>query len=580
MREAVRFLWPYIRKYRRGLVLGICALVCRNLAAVSVPLVIREAVNSLTSSFEVDAVVRFALLLIGLTAVKGVFQYWMRVVIIGISRDIEFDLRNDLFANLMRLSTGFYARFRTGDVMARATNDLNSVRMMLGPGIMYTADTVLTGVLAIAVMGWFDWRLTMVALLPAPIVSLLVVVFGRYIHARFKEIQKLFADISSRVQENIAGVRVIRAYVQEQAEERVFADLNRDYIGQNLRLARASGLFMPSLQSLTSISFLPVLWYGGYRLLDGGITLGGFLMFNVFLGYLIWPMIAMGWVANMMHRGTASLGRVKELLNQEPEIVDPPAPAVLTEPVRGEVEFRDVGVRFGELQALQNIQLRVEAGSTVAVVGHTGSGKSTLVQLVPRLLDPTSGRVFLDGMDLRRMSLRDLRSRIGFVPQETFLFSATLAENIAFGVKEASEEQIHRAAEQAGLAGDVAEFPKGYDTMLGERGITLSGGQKQRAAIARAILRDPSILILDDALSSVDTVTEERILTALSDLMRERTTILISHRVSTVQHADRIYVIEDGSVAEDGSHRELLAQGRYYADLYQRQMLEDELEAI
>ena len=580
MRDAVRTLWPYLRRYRRGLILGFCALILRNLTAVSVPLMIREAVDSLTASFDIGRIVEFAALLIGLTAVKSLFQYWMRVIIIGISRDVEFDLRNDLFASLIRLTSGFYARFRTGDVMARATNDLNSVRLMLGPGIMYTADTVLTALLAIMVMAWFDWRLTAVALLPAPAVSLLVVVFGRYIHARFKEIQELFADISSRVQENVAGVRVIRAYVQEKAEEQVFSDLNNDYIRQNLRLARASGLFMPSLQSLTGISFLLVLWYGGYRVLDGALTLGTFLMFNVFLGLLIWPMIAMGWVANLVHRGTASLGRIKELLNEQPDIDEPRAPVALTPPLRGEIEFRHVGMRFSGVEALRDVHLRVEAGSTVAVVGHTGSGKSTLVQLIPRLLDPTDGEVLLDGVDLRRLSLSGLRRHIGFVPQETFLFSATLAENIAFGVKEANEGRIREAAELAGLAGDVAGFPRGYDTMLGERGITLSGGQKQRTAIARAVLRDPSILILDDALSSVDTVTEERILTALSGLMRERTTVLISHRVSTVRHADRIYVIEDGSVAEEGNHGELLALGRYYADLHQKQMLEDELEAI
>lgn len=567
-------------RYRRGLVLGVVALLLRNLAGASLPLVIRGAVDSLTAGFEIHLAAWFAAGLIGLTAVKGIFQYFMRVAIVGISRDIEFDLRNDLFAHLIRLSSDFYSKFRTGDIMARATNDLNSVRMMLGPGIMYTADTSVTALLAIIIMASVDWRLTLAALAPAPLVSLAVVFFGRYIHRQFKKIQAIFSDISSRVQENLSGVRVIRAYVQEEAEKQLFDKLNRDYLAQNLKLARASGLFLPLLQSVTSLSFLIVLWYGGHRLLEGAISLGSFLMFNVFLGYLIWPMVAVGWVASMIQKGSASLLRINELLNERPAIADPPKPRPLPSPVLGEIEFRDVCVRFPNVEVLKGISLLIRPGSTVAIVGHTGSGKSTLVELVPRLLDPTSGSVHLDGADLRELPVGPLRQQIGFVPQETFLFSATLAENIAFGVKQATEEQVRRVAELAGLDDDVAGFPDGYQTMLGERGITLSGGQKQRTAIARALLRDPRILILDDALSSVDTLTEERILTALADLMRERTTILISHRVSTVRHADCIFVIDNGSIAEEGTHSELLAAGRYYADLHLKQMLEEELEAI
>lgn len=580
MREIVHTLRPYLLRYRRGLVLGVVALLLRNLAGASLPLVIRGAVDSLTAGFEIHLAAWFAAGLIGLTAVKGIFQYFMRVAIVGISRDIEFDLRNDLFAHLIRLSSDFYSKFRTGDIMARATNDLNSVRMMLGPGIMYTADTSVTALLAIIIMASVDWRLTLAALAPAPLVSLAVVFFGRYIHRQFKKIQAIFSDISSRVQENLSGVRVIRAYVQEEAEKQLFDKLNRDYLAQNLKLARASGLFLPLLQSVTSLSFLIVLWYGGHRLLEGAISLGSFLMFNVFLGYLIWPMVAVGWVASMIQKGSASLLRINELLNERPAIADPPKPRPLPSPVLGEIEFRDVCVRFPNVEVLKGISLLIRPGSTVAIVGHTGSGKSTLVELVPRLLDPTSGSVHLDGADLRELPVGPLRQQIGFVPQETFLFSATLAENIAFGVKQATEEQVRRVAELAGLDDDVAGFPDGYQTMLGERGITLSGGQKQRTAIARALLRDPRILILDDALSSVDTLTEERILTALADLMRERTTILISHRVSTVRHADCIFVIDNGSIAEEGTHSELLAAGRYYADLHLKQMLEEELEAI
>jgi ATP-binding cassette subfamily B protein len=425
-----------------------------------------------------------------------------------------------------------------------------------------------------------DWPLTLLSLAPAPLVSVAVIYFGQRIHARFEKIQKMFSDISSRVQENLSGVRVIRAYVQEESELRHFERLNEDYIAQNIRLARLSGLFMPLLQALIGLTFLMVLWVGGYRLLSGKITLGSFVMFNTYMGMLVWPMIAMGWVVNLMQRGTASLTRIRELLEAKPTIAAPVRPVSL-DALAGEIEFDGVALQYpGGTTALESLNFRIPAGSTVAIVGHTGSGKSTLVSLIPRLLDPTAGRVMVDRVDVRDLSPEDLRRHIGFVPQETFLFSATIGENIAFGVNGATDQEIRRAAEIAGLAPDIAEFPDGYKTMVGERGLTLSGGQKQRTAIARAVLRNPRILILDDALSSVDTVTEERILSSLSGVMQNRTTILISHRVSTVRSADRILVLEHGMIVEEGSHDQLLANGGYYADLYERQLLEEELEAI
>ncbi|MCW5979755.1 MAG: ABC transporter ATP-binding protein [Bryobacteraceae bacterium] len=580
MRHVLRILGPYIRRYRKHVAMGVAALLLRNVAASAVPLMIKEAVDSLSHGFSAMAALGFAGALIGLTALKGAFQFAMRVILVGFSRDVEFDYRNDIFAHLVRMSSDFYARYRTGDIMARVTNDLNSVRGMLGPGIMYTTDTIATTVLGLGIMLWVDWRLTLMTLAPAPVIIVIVMVFGRWIHRRFRQIQALFSDVSSRVQENVTGVRVIRAYVQEESEQRTFEELNRDYIDQNLKLARLSGAFGPLLHALTSVSFLTVLWYGGYRLLNGDLTLGAFLMFNVYLGMLLFPMMAVGWISNMMQRGSASLLRINELMEYQPTVADPPQAVVLKEPIRGEIEFRDVRVRVTSAEPLKGVSLRIPAGGTVAFVGHTGSGKSTLVHLIPRLLDPTSGAVYLDGVDLRRLSLPQLRRQIGFVPQETFLFSATLAENIAFGVKEASEEEIRRAADLAGLTDDIADFPDGLQTVVGEKGITLSGGQKQRTAIARAVLRDPRILVLDDALSSVDTITEERILRGLSGIMRDRTTILISHRISTIRKADRIFVIEVGRVVEEGTHAELLASGGYYAELHQKQEIEEELQAI
>ena len=547
---------------------------------MALPVVIEHGVDSLTRGFQMRIVFQLAALLIGLSLVKGLFQYWMRVIIIGISRDIEYDLRNDLFAHLVGLSQDFYSRYRTGDIMARSTNDLNAVRMMLGPGVMYWSETSVMLVLAVAVMLHADARLTGIALLPAPFVTLAVILFGRRIHTRFEHIQKMFSDISSKVQENLAGVRIVRAYAQEKAEVNQFEILNREYVRENIGLARIQGLFMPLLQALIGVTFLLVLWAGGRQLLEGRISLGGFVMFNTYMGMLIWPMIAVGWVVNLMQRGAASLNRIRQMLEERPAIARPFGEVLDVENYSPEIRFRDAAVSFAGRDAVAGVDLTIHSGETVAIVGHTGSGKTTLVSLIPRLLDPTGGVVEFGGVDVRRFDPQQLRRRIGFVPQETFLFSATLAENIAWGVPDADMEQIRWAADIAGLGSDIETFPNGLETVIGERGLTLSGGQKQRAAIARAILRNPRILILDDALSSVDTVTEEKILNGLAGVMRDRTTILISHRVSTVQNADRIVVLSRGSVVEIGTHEQLQRRGGYYAELYQKQLLEEELEAI
>jgi ATP-binding cassette subfamily B protein len=576
----MRIAWPYLWRYRRGLIAGTATILVMELVAMSLPLLIRRGVDVVQRGGALRTVVAIAAVMLAAAAVKGLLQCWGRYAFIGISRDVEYDLRGDLFRHLLTLAPDFYRANRTGDLMAHATNDLNAVRLMLGPGLLNWFDAWFAFVPAIAVMLAVDWQLTLVALLPTPLVTLSVVGFGRAIHRRFERIQESFSDISSAVQENIAGVRVVRAYAQEEAELRKFNRVDDEFVDLNLRLAWISGAFTPLLQFLVGLTSLAVLWVGGRRVLDGRLTLGSYVMFSTYMAMLVKPMVMIGRVMNILQRGTASLQRIEALMHTRATIAAPVRLPVTAAPSDGAIDLADVSVRFPATAALDGVDLRVPAGSTVAIVGPTGSGKSTLAALIPRLLDPDAGSVVVDGVDARGYAPASLRRGIGVVPQETFLFSTTLADNLAFGAIGASDARIRWAADVACLTPDVETFPRGFHTMIGERGVTLSGGQKQRAAIARAILRDPRILILDDALASVDTSTEERILSGLRGVMRERTTIVIAHRASTVRHADRIVVLERGRITQFGTHESLLAEEGYYAQFCRDQQIEEAIDAI
>ncbi len=563
-----------------GLVWGVFCVACANLIALAQPQVLRFAVDDLYKGVTAEKLGRYALMLFGIAVAAGLFKYAMRQSIIAISRHLEYDLRNDLFAHLQRQPLEYFQRNRTGEIMSIATNDMSAVRMMLGPGLMYTVNTLTVGVVAIGFMLAISPRLTFYSLLPLPIVSLSVWWFGDRIHRRFEQVQARFAGLSALVQENLAGLRVVRAFTAERREVERFDEINDDYQRRNVQLIQTAGVFQPSLAFFSGLGALLALWLGGREAILGHITLGQFVAFTVYLGMLNWPMIALGWVINVFQRGSASFQRIATILDTVPAIANEPDARMLSE-VRGELEFRNVTFTYpgADHPALRDVSFRVPAASTVALVGRTGSGKSTVLQLLPRVFEPPAGSVFLDGVDVRGLDLEWLRAHLATVPQEAFLFSASVAENIAYGVDELDPAAVARAAGIAHLNGDIADFSHGYETRVGERGITLSGGQKQRTAIARAVLRPAPILLLDDSLSSVDTQTEEAILSELRGEMRRRTTLLVSHRVSTVREADLILVFEDGAIVERGRHAELLALAGRYAALDRAQQLEEEIEA-
>ena len=580
MLRELRPLFVYMRRYRWGYVWGTLSCIATNAASVQFPRVLGLAVDRLQRHLaDHKAILGFAALLVAISITKGIFLYAQRWILIGISREIEFDIRNDLFRHLEKQDSGFYQHYRTGDVMARMTNDLNAVRMLLGPALMYSANTVFFTIFALYFLLHLSPWLTLVALAPMPLASIVVQYLGHRIHDRFERIQASFSEISSQAQENYSGARLIRAFAREESQIGLFEKLNRLYIARSLRLVQLMGMLWPTLEFILGVSMVITLLVGGHEVLAKQISPGGFFAFYTYMILLTWPIIAVGWVVNLFQRGTASVQRIDELLQAEPAIDDSLAdPAIKADAVlSGEIEFRNLNFSYGETAVLRDISLKIPAGSSLAIVGPTGSGKSTLANLIPRLFEAPEGSLLVDGRQVREYPLAVLRHNIGMVPQETVLFSDTIRENLAFGAPCASTDELLEAAETAHIRQEFEEFPNGFETMVGERGTTLSGGQKQRAAIARALLRRPAILILDDALASVDTYTEERILGGLRGYTSSSTTILISHRVSTVRNADQIAVLVDGRVMELGRHDELLERDGYYASLYQKQQLEEEL---
>ena len=586
MKPLLRLL-PFLARYKKTLIWGLVTVIMSNIFTVAQPLIVGRAIDMLKSGLELrkidgHGILLYAGIVIGCSLVAGTFTFLTRQTIIVTSRHVEFDLRNAFLEHIQRLPLSFFQRTPTGDLMALATNDISAVRNVLGPGIMYPTDTLMTFIMVLFVITSLDWKLTLLALIPLPFVSYAVYALGKLVHVKFEERQKQYSELTTRAQENLSGIRVIKAYVREAFEIDRFHAMSWDYLKKNLVLARVQSIMWPLMFLLVGFSIVITMYFGGLQVINGTLSIGTLTAFFGYLVMLIWPMIAFGWVVNILQQGAASMGRLARIFDTKSDIADVGPVRWDHQEMKGAIEFRDVVFSYPETSqpALKGISLAVPAGTTLAIVGYTGSGKTSLVNLLPRLYDVTSGSVLIDGIDVRHIPLEVLRKNIGCVPQETFLFSESIAENVRYGSAGATDVELGHATDVAQIAKDVDGFPKGFGTILGERGITLSGGQKQRTSIARAVIRNPKILILDDALSSVDTYTEEEILQRLRTVMRGRTSIIISHRVSTVKDADKIVVLNDGAIAEEGTHDELVALGGIYGELYRKQLLEEQLEKL
>ncbi len=578
----LRTLKKYFLRYKTALITGIFFIIVSNAFTVYVPIIIKDSLNDLQQGIAENKLVEYALLIVGSTLMAGIFRFMIRQTIIVISRKIEYDLRQDFWEYIQHLSLRFFQNNSTGNIMAHATNDISAVRMFIGPAVMYSIDTGVRIIIVISIMSMISWEVTLWSLIPLPFLSLLVYVVGKKVHKRFTLIQEKFADLTTKAQENFSGIRVIKSYVAEEREVAEFDRLSREYLARNMKLVKIQALFQPTLFLITGMSIIIAIWAGGTAVINKTLMIGDVTALIMYLGILIWPMIAFGWVINIIQQAEASMARLNKLWSEELEIADVGEENSLVNEVKGEVEFRNVSFKYGENLpfVLQNLNLKIPAGHSLAIMGNTGSGKTTMINLIPRLFDATEGEVLLDGVNIKDISLKTVRRSIGFVPQEAFLFSETIKNNICYGKPDATESEITERAKIAQFSKDVLEFPEGFETVVGERGITLSGGQKQRASLTRALMTDPEILILDDSFSAVDTHTEEDILNGLRGFMKNRTTLMVSHRVSTVKDADKIVILDKGMIAEEGTHDELIKLNGLYAGIYNRQLLEQEIEEI
>lgn len=574
----MRHVWPYMMRYKKRVWSGFLFITITNLISIIPPALVKDTIDYIKEGMDIDRLLYFALLIILITALSGFFRFLMRRTVIVGSRLVENDLRNDLFKKLQTLDMAWYQKNNTGDIMSRLTNDLNAIRSVIGPGVMYTVNLITTFIFVTIMMIKISPLMTLIALLPVPVMALVVQKTGALMHKRFLAVQEHFGRISTKAQENLSGIRIIKSYVLEDSEWKQFNDLNKIYIDKNMAYARVEAAFQPSMMFIVGIGSALILLFGGRLIINNVISLGDFVAFMLYLGMLIWPSIALGWVMGLFLQGTAAFKRLQGIYNAEPKIKDiNPLKAKLT---RGKVEFRNLTFSYPstDITVLEDINLCINEGEIIAIVGKTGAGKSSLMHLLNREFDSDKGTVFINDVDIQDIAVNDLREVIGYIPQDTFLFSDSIHNNIAFGVNGVAAEDIEWAARTAHIHETIVDLTSGYDTILGERGINISGGQKQRIAIARAILKHPKILLLDDALSAVDTLTEEIILNNLREVMKDKTCLWVSHRISSIKNADKIIVLDKGRIIEQGVHEELLAIGGLYADLYEKQKLEETLE--